>query len=209
MSVKLVSATPNIEETMVYVARVSSPKSQSEGSNPGKLLKYCLDNKHWSVFEHGFITLEINTSRTIARQILRHRSFSFSEFSQRYSEVTEKPILTIARRQDTKNRQNSIDDMSYDMKSDWELTQHHIWDTAYLNYKNALSMGVAKEIARSLLPEGMTPSRMYVSGSVRSWITYLDVRCGNGTQLEHVEIAKECKEVLRTVLPFIFEAKNW
>lgn len=209
MSVKLVSATPHIEETMVYVARVSSPKSQSEGNNPGKLLKYCLDNKHWSVFEHGFITLEINTSRTIARQILRHRSFSFSEFSQRYSEVTEPPIYTQARRQDVKNRQNSIDDMEQGDKNLWKIMQEEVWEEAQRNYNQALKRGISKENARSLLPEGMTPSRMYVSGSVRSWLTYLDVRCGNGTQLEHVEIANQCKEALRSALPMIFEAKNW
>lgn len=209
MRISLIAITPNIEEVMVYVARVSSPKSQAEGNNPGKLLKYCLEHRHWSVFEHGFITLEINTSRTIARQILRHRSFSFSEFSQRYSEVIEKPIFTNARRQDTKNRQNSIDDMSDEDKCYWWNAQDEVWNLAYAHYKDALKNGVSKENARALLPEGMTPSRLYMSGSVRSWLTYLDVRCGNGTQLEHSEIANQCKDILRPLLPLIFEAKEW
>jgi thymidylate synthase (FAD) len=203
MRVKLITATPDIEKTAAYVARVSSP--HQENPDYEKLLRYCYKHKHWSVFEHGFITLEINTSRAIARQILRHKSFAFSEFSQRYSTVTNDMVHVRARSQDLKNRQNSIDDMSDEAKVGFNLTCLNVYNIAMNAYEHALAKGVAKECARALLPEGLTPSKLYMSGSVRSYIHWLDVRCGNGTQLEHQEIALEAKEVLREVMPAIID----
>jgi len=203
MRVKLITATPDIEKTAAYVARVSSPNQ--ENPDYEKLLRYCYKHKHWSVFEHGFITLEINTSRAIARQILRHKSFAFSEFSQRYSTVTNDMVHVRARSQDLKNRQNSIDDMSDEAKVGFNLTCLNVYNIAMNAYEHALAKGVAKECARALLPEGLTPSKLYMSGSVRSYIHWLDVRCGNGTQLEHQEIALEAKEVLREVMPAIID----
>ena len=203
MKVRLIAATPSIEEHMAYVARVSSPHQ----NNPefSKLLKYCLRKGHWSVFEHGYITLEIETSRAIARQIIRHRSFSFSEFSQRYAEVEGDPIFVEARTQDTKNRQSSHTTDDPILTRYWDQAQADVWHVAKTWYENALSMGIAKEQARALLPEGMTPSRIYMSGTVRSWIHYIQVRSENGTQKEHSDIALECKRVLKTVIPTVIE----
>lgn len=203
MKVRLISATPCIEENMAYVARVSSPNQD----NPeySKLLKYCLRKGHWSVFEHGYITLEIETSRAIARQIIRHRSFAFSEFSQRYAEVNGDPIFVEARTQDTKNRQSSHTTDDPILIKYWSQAQADVWSTARNWYDNALKMGIAKEQARALLPEGMTPSRIYMSGTVRSWIHYIQVRCENGTQKEHSMVALECKRVLQDVIPTIIE----
>jgi thymidylate synthase (FAD) len=203
MKVVLIAATPGIEEHMAYVARVSSPNQ----NNPEftKLLKYCLRKGHWSVFEHGYITLEIETTRAIARQIIRHRSFAFSEFSQRYAEVKDDPVFIEARTQDLKNRQSShsVDDPL--LKRYWEQAQADVWAVSRNWYENALKMGIAKEQARALLPEGMTPSRIYMSGTVRSWIHYIQVRSENGTQKEHSDIALECKKVLRGVIPTVIE----
>jgi len=203
MKVRLISATPCIEENMAYVARVSSPNQD----NPeySKLLKYCLRKGHWSVFEHGYITLEIETSRAIARQIIRHRSFAFSEFSQRYAEVNGDPIFVEARTQDTKNRQSSHTTDDPILIKYWSQAQADVWSTARNWYDNALKMGIAKEQARALLPEGMTPSRIYMSGTVRSWIHYIQVRSENGTQKEHSMVALECKRVLQDVIPTIIE----
>jgi thymidylate synthase (FAD) len=203
MKVVLIAATPGIEEHMAYVARVSSPNQ----NNPefSKLLKYCLRKGHWSVFEHGYITLEIETSRAIARQIIRHRSFAFSEFSQRYAEVNGDPIFVEARTQDTKNRQSSHSTDDPVLNRYWDQAQADVWHTAKTWYENALSMGIAKEQARALLPEGMTPSRIYMSGTVRSWIHYIQVRSENGTQKEHSDIALECKKVLKGVIPTVIE----
>ena len=205
-NVKLVWVTPNAEQTIAHCARVSNPKNQ-DSPDYAKLLNYCLRNKHFSVFEMASACIEIKCSRTIARQILRHRSFSFQEFSGRYAGMSETPILSNARRQDPKNRQNSIDDMEEPIKSYWEERQGFIWDTVWDVYQEALSLGVAKEVARNVLPEGMTQSIMYMSGTVRSWIHYLDVRTGNGTQLEHVEVAMKIREVLKTELPTIFNLR--
>lgn len=203
MKVLLIAATPHIEEHMAYVARVSSPNQD----NPefSRLLKYCLRKGHWSVFEHGFITLEIQTSRAIARQIIRHRSFSFSEFSQRYAEVGNDPIFIEARTQDTKNRQSSHPTDDPILQRYWNTAQADVWSAAINWYQNALNMGIAKEQARALLPEGMTPSRLYMSGTVRSWIHYIQVRSDNGTQKEHSAVALECKKVLRGVIPTVIE----
>jgi thymidylate synthase (FAD) len=203
MKVRLISATPGIEEHMAYVARVSSPNQ----TNPefAKLLKYCLRKGHWSVFEHGYITLEIDTTRAIARQIIRHRSFAFSEFSQRYAEVKEEPTFVEARTQDLKNRQSSHPTEDPLLTRYWEQAQSEVWSLAKTWYENALSMGIAKEQARALLPEGMTPSRIYMSGTVRSWIHYIQVRSENGTQKEHSAVALECKRILRDVIPTVIE----
>ena len=203
MNVKLVSATPSIEEHMAYVARVSSPNQNNPEFN--KLLKYCLRKGHWSVFEHGYITLEIETTRAIARQIIRHRSFSFSEFSQRYAEVKDEPVFIEARIQDLKNRQSSHVTDDPLLKRYWEQAQADVWSVSRNWYENALKMGIAKEQARALLPEGMTPSRIYMSGTVRSWIHYIQIRSENGTQKEHSDIALECKRVLKTVIPTVIE----
>lgn len=203
MKVKLISATPNIEENMAYVARVSSPNQ----NNPeySKLLKYCLRKGHWSVFEHGYITLEIETSRAIARQIIRHRSFAFSEFSQRYAEVEDNPIYVEARTQDTKNRQSSHTTNDLILTKYWDQAQADVWSISRNWYENAIKMGIAKEQARALLPEGMTPSRIYMSGTVRSWIHYIQVRTENGTQKEHSAVALECKRILKDIIPTIIE----
>lgn len=203
MKVLLIAATPSIEEHMAYVARVSSPNQ----NNPEfkKLLSYCLRKGHWSVFEHGYITLEIETSRAIARQIIRHRSFAFSEFSQRYSSVTGEHIKVEARTQDLKNRQSSHPTDDQALNQFWNRTQDIVWGMAKSMYDEALHMGIAKEQARALLPEGMTPSRIYMSGTVRSWIHYIQVRSENGTQKEHSEVALACKDILRTVIPTVIE----
>lgn len=203
MKVKLVASTPGIEEHMAYVARVSSPNQ----NNPEfkKLLKYCLRKGHWSVFEHGYITLEIDTTRAIARQIIRHRSFSFSEFSQRYAEVADEPVFVETRTQDLKNRQSSHPSNDPILKKYFDTAQAEVWHIAQTHYENALRMGIAKEQARALLPEGMTPSRIYMSGTVRSWIHYIQVRSENGTQKEHSDVALACKDILRGVIPTIIE----
>jgi thymidylate synthase (FAD) len=207
-SVKLISTTPNIEENIAYIARVSS-KNQ-ENTEITKLLKYCIRKGHWSVFEQGFITIEISTSRAIARQILRHKSFNFSEFSQRYQSVDSDGMVYVhARRQDVKNRQNSIDDLPESDKN-WFINQSEfIWNRAMEAYEEAISRGIALECARALLPEGLTPTKLYVSGSVRSWIHFIDVRTEESTQLEHRIVAEQCKEILKIVIPTIFEAKGW
>lgn len=199
----LIALTPDAEKTMSFVARVSSPNQ----NNPEfkKLLAYCLRNKHYSVFEHAFATLEIETSRAIARQIIRHRSFSFSEFSQRYEQVRDEPIKAQARRQDTKNRQNSVADLPKETQDWFNMAQLRSYDAAMNTYREALRKGIAKECARAVLPEGMVQSRLYMSGSVRSWLHYLQVRLGNGTQLEHQQVAQAVHAVLRKELPVVME----
>lgn len=199
----LIALTPDAEKTMAYVARVSSPNQ----TNPEfkKLLAYCLKNRHYSVFEHAFATLEIETSRAIARQIIRHRSFSFSEFSQRYEQVRDEPIKAQARRQDAKNRQNSVADMPKETQDWFNMAQLRAYDAAMNTYREALRKGIAKECARAVLPEGMVQSRLYMSGSVRSWLHYLQVRLGNGTQLEHQQVAQAVHAVLRKELPVVME----
>ena len=195
----------NPEGLMAYTARVSSPKQDKEAYEG--LLKYCIKNQHWSVFEMIDMTVEIETSRAIAQQILRHRSFSFQEFSQRYAEVTSFETYE-ARRQDTKNRQNSIDDMTKDTKDWFIAAQDKVQTLCDDLYQRALSLNIAKEQARFLLPLGTT-TKLYMKGSVRSWIHYLQLRCGNGTQKEHKDIAKSIKEIFKQQFPTISKALEW
>jgi thymidylate synthase (FAD) len=204
-SCKLIWITPNCEQMISDIARVSNPANQ--GLPPGKLLGYCVRNNHWSPFEMANAVIEINTTRTIARQILRHRSFSFQEFSQRYASVDALPdaVYSEARLQDTKNRQNSIETDDAYLKQWWHWRQHAVHLATQELYKEALEKGIAKEIARDVLPEGMTPSRMYMNGTIRSWMHYVKLRSGNGTQLEHQIIAKEVGEILKEQLPLVWE----
>lgn len=205
-SVKLISLTPQAEETMAYCARVSNPQNQD---NPqiAKLLAYCIKHGHWSVFEQANLILEINTTRAIAPQILRHRSFSFQEFSQRYAAATSFVPLR-ARRQDTTNRQNSIDDLDDSTQSWFLASQAEIWERAYGRYREALEKGIAKESARALLPLN-TATRLYMNGTVRSWIHYIQLRTKPDTQLEHREIAEACRQIFRDSLPQVAKALEW
>lgn len=204
-NVKLVTVTPDAEKAIMYCARVSNPANQD--SENTKLLDYCIKNQHWSVFEMANMVVEIKTSRAIAQQILRHRSFSFQEFSQRYAEAQSFESYD-ARRQDTKNRQNSIDDMSDEDKEWFADAQNRVQEFCEDYYTLALKRGIAKEQARFLLPLSTT-TKLYMNGSVRSWIHYLDLRCGNGTQLEHKEIADEIKKIFCKQFPNIAKAKGW
>ena len=192
----------NAEQLIAYVARVSNPANQD---NPEyeRLLKYLEKNKHWSPFEMVHVLIEIKTTRDIGRQILRHRSFSFQEFSQRYASVTEMSKPREARMQDDKNRQNSIETNDQAIIDQWNEMQEHQLHIAKLAYSWAIEHGIAKEVARSVLPEGLTMSRLYMSGTLRSWIHYADLRTGNGTQKEHHEIAEACKAILMTEFPFL------
>jgi len=210
MTVKLISVTPDAEQTMAYVARVSNPANQ-ENDNYAGLLRYCIKHNHWSVFEQSFMTLEIETTRAIAAQILRHRSFTFQEFSQRYadSSLLSKAIpLPELRRQDTKNRQNSIDDLDPLIIDRLEKQMNTLFDSAMALYKQMLESGVAKECARNVLPL-CTPTRIYMSGSCRSWIHYINLRSANGTQAEHMKVAEACREVFKEQFPTVAEALEW
>jgi len=210
MTVKLVSVTPDAEQTMAYVARVSNPANQ-ENDNYAGLLRYCIKHNHWSVFEQSFMTLEIETTRAIAAQILRHRSFTFQEFSQRYadSSLLSKAIpLPELRRQDTKNRQNSIDDLDPLIIDRLEKQMNTLFDSAMALYQQMLESGVAKECARNVLPL-CTPTRIYMSGSCRSWIHYINLRSANGTQAEHMKVAEACREVFKEQFPTVAEALEW
>jgi thymidylate synthase (FAD) len=207
MSVKLVGYTvPNIEgqeslkDMVVYCARVSNPENQMNKETADKLFEYLKDNKHWSPFEMVHVVMEIETTRDIARQILRHRSFSFQEFSQRYAKVDGKPVYREARMQDTKNRQNSTECLDPQKMAFWQQHQIRVWEQAQNAYEWAIQNGIAKEQARAVLPEGITPSRMYMGGTLRSWIHYIELRSGNGTQKEHRDIAIQCGEVIKELL---------
>jgi thymidylate synthase (FAD) len=210
MNVKLVSITPDAEKLMAYCARVSNPNNQNN-ENYAKLLKYCIDHKHFSIFEQSFMTVEINTTRGLAAQILRHRSFTFQEFSQRYADTTllaeDIPVFEL-RRQDTKNRQNSIDDISDELRVKWNTKIREHFAKAKSIYDDMIKDGVAKECARFVLPLA-TPTRLYMSGTVRSWIHYIDLRSANGTQKEHMDIANECKQIFTEQFPTISEALGW
>ena len=188
------------EELIAYCARVSNPANQ-DNPDSERLLKYLVKNKHWSPFEMVHIIMEIQTTRDIGRQILRHRSFSFQEFSQRYAAVAEMSEPREARLQDQKNRQNSIETGNMDLISDWNTWQEEILDLAERAYSWGIKNGVAKEQARVVLPEGLTMSRMYMSGSLRSWIHYCELRMGNGTQKEHRLIAEQCWNVIVEQFP--------
>ena len=210
MNVKLISVTPDAEKTMAYIARVSNPKNQTN-ENYAKLLGYCIKHNHWSVFEQSFMTLEIETTRGLAAQILRHRSFTFQEFSQRYADSsllsTNIPLPEL-RRQDTKNRQNSIDDIDeFKVQKYQMLMQDHFRDAMAL-YQTMLDEGIAKECARFVLPLA-TPTRLYMSGSCRSWVHYIDLRSAHGTQKEHMDIAEACKKVFIEQFPTVAEALEW
>lgn len=195
------------EGLMAYTARVSSPNQSN--TNYAGLLGYCMRKNHWSVFEMCDMTVEIETSRGISPQILRHKSFSFQEFSQRYAVVDQSGIMIyVARRQDNKNRQNSVDDLSDEIKGEWEDRQLRVWKYCFENYMWALDNEIAKECARFVLPLG-TRTKMYMKGSIRSWIHYIDLRSGNGTQKEHMDIANAIKEVFCKKYPVIAEAKGW
>ena len=209
-TVKLIQATPDAERHIAYCARVSNPKNQENDSFEG-LLKYCIKNQHWSIFEHAFLTVEINTSLAIATQILRHRSFTFQQFSQRYADSTELQLeipVPDLRRQDTKNRQNSTDDLGSDLKETMSLLIKNHFEESLNIYNLLLAQGVAKECARFVLPQA-TQTRLYMSGSIRSWIHYIDLRAGHGTQSEHMEIANLCKNIFVEQFPTISSALEW
>ena len=209
MNVNLVSVTPEAEQHMGYVARVSNPKNQDNPKVAG-LLKYCIKHGHWSVFEQAFMTLEIETTRGLAAQILRHRSFTSQEFSQRYadSNLLGNVELPELRRQDTKNRQNSIDDLDPEVIETLNKQMKTLFSSAYALYNQMLEDGVAKECARFVLPLA-TPTRLYMTGSARSWIHYIKLRTGHGTQKEHMDVANECKKIFTEQFPTIAEALEW
>jgi len=207
--VRLISVTPDAEKTMAYIARVSNPNNQ-ENENFSGLLKYCIQHEHWSVFEQSSMTLEIETTRAIAAQILRHRSFTFQEFSQRYAVSNElgKIELPELRRQDTKNRQNSIDDLDDFIAQKLQMQMQTLFDSATALYNQMLEEGVAKECARMVLPLA-TPTRIYMTGSCRSWIHYINLRSAHGTQKEHMTIAKSCRSVFTEQFPVVSKALDW
>lgn len=209
MTVKLVSITPDAEKTMAHIARVSNPNNQDNEKFAG-LLKYCIKHNHWSVFEQSSMTLEIETTRAIAAQILRHRSFTFQEFSQRYADSTQLGDIPIPRlrKQDLKNRQNSTDDLDPFVKQKLELQMQTLFSSATALYQQMLEEGVAKECARMVLPL-CTPTRIYMTGSCRSWIHYIDLRSAHGTQQEHMDIAQACKTVFIEQFPIVSEALEW
>lgn len=208
--VKLIQATPNPKQNMAYIARVSNPKNQDNESFEG-LLKYCINHQHWSVFEQAHMTLEIETNRGIAAQILRHRSFTFQEFSQRYADtnlLSEDIPIPELRHQDTKNRQNSIDDLDEEKVFVMNKMIQDLFRDAQDVYNYLLGQGVAKECARFVLPLA-TPTRIYMTGSCRSWIHYINLRSSNGTQKEHMEIAEDCKKIFAEQYPTVAKALGW
>ena len=209
MNVQFVSITPDAEKTMAYIARVSNPSNQ-DNENFSGLLRYCIKHQHWSVFEQSTMTLEIQTTRAIAAQILRHRSFTYQEFSQRYADSNllgniELPEL---RRQDSKNRQNSIDDLEPEVVDKFNRQMNTLFSSAFGLYNQMLEAGVAKECARFVLPLA-TPTRIYMTGSCRSWIHYINLRSAHGTQKEHMDIANACKKVFVKKFPAVSEALEW
>jgi thymidylate synthase (FAD) len=215
MNVKLVNVTPDAEKIISYCARVSNPNNQNS-DNYAKLLKYCIDHKHWSIFEMATLIVEINTTRGLAAQILRHKSFYFQEFSQRYADTTllaeEIPIFEL-RRQDTKNRQNSIDDIADETRVKWNTKIREHFAKSKALYDAMIEDGIAKECSRFILPLA-TPTRLFMHGTVRSWIHYISLREKNGTQKEHQDIAKECKSIFCEQFPIIAESlggsdKDW
>lgn len=206
MKVSLVSHSQSPDGTslidlVAYCARVSNPENQNNTVTNDRLVRYLIKNEHWSPLEMVSVCLEIETTRDIARQILRHRSFSFQEFSQRYAPVSTEFEAREARLQDTKNRQSSLDTDDEELKKAWEYAQHTVHETAMSTYAWALKAGIAKEVARSVLPEGLTPSRLYMNGTLRSWIHYISLRSGNGTQKEHREVAEACASAIEPIFP--------
>jgi len=209
MKVQLITVTPDAEKNMAFVARVSNPSNQTNENFSG-LLAYCIKHQHWSVFEQAHMTLEIETTRAIAAQILRHRSFTFQEFSQRYAKSNELGEIQLPelRRQDVKNRQNSIDDLDEKVIDKLNRQMITLFSSAESLYKQMIEEGVAKECARMVLPL-CTPTRIYMTGSVRSWIHYINLRSAHGTQKEHMEIAESCKDVFKEQFPVVSEALEW
>jgi len=214
MNVKLIGVTApyaghnSAEDMIVYMARVSNPANQSMTRGDEKLIRYLIKNQHWSPFEMVNVVMEINTTRDIARQILRHRSFAFQEFSQRYADPTKDLGFELreARLQDTKNRQNSIETDNKELQDKWNLMQQTLVNNAEHAYNWAIQNGIAKEQARAVLPEGNTQSRMYMNGTLRSWIHYCELRRSNGTQKEHMEIAEECWKIIAEKFPQVAAA---
>ena len=209
MNVKLMWVTPHAEEMIAYMARVSNPENQNNVATAPKLLRYLMNNKHWSPFEMVNVCMEIEVTRDIARQIIRHRSFSFQEFSQRYADPTKDLSFETrdARLQDPKNRQNSIELSEEDrrLNEDFRMRQMLVCRQARETYEWAIENGIAKEQARAVLPEGMTVSRLYMNGTLRSWVHYIDLRSANGTQLEHQEIAIACAHEIAQIFPLMKE----
>ena len=217
MRVKLVGCTQptdefkeegmgDVQDLISFCARVSNPSNQMNMETTKKLLNYLAKHKHWSPFEMASATMEIETTRDIARQMLRHRSFAFQEFSQRYADPNEfgdSFVLREARLQDTKNRQNSIDNADSKLEAEWRMRQQHVIDAAKEHYNWAIENGIAKEQARAVLPEGNTKSRLYMQGSIRSWVHFIELRSGNGTQKEHIEVAKACAEAITKIFPMV------
>jgi len=207
-NVTLIHSTPDGDNLVAYMARVSNPNNQDNTETSGRLIKYLITHKHWSPFEMVNMCVQIDTTRSIAAQILRHRSFSFQEFSQRYAQVTDPIGVPELRRQDTKNRQNSIDDLdSFTLQHFQIRLQHHFQQSMDI-YESMLKDGVAKECAREILPL-CTPTRLYMNGTLRSWIHYCQLRCANGTQKEHKDIADMCKSIISNQFPLVYEAVPW
>ena len=207
---KLISVTPDAEKHMAYCARVSNPANQENEKFSG-LLKYCVKHQHWSIFEQAYMTLDLTTTRGIAAQVLRHRSFTYQEFSQRYADsslLMDKIPLPALRRQDEKNRQNSIDDLDPFDVQNLELQMQTLFDSSMALYQQMLGRGVAKECARFVLPLAV-PTKIYMTGSVRSWIHYIDLRSANGTQKEHMDLALSAKEIFIEQFPAVAEAMEW
>ena len=209
MNVSLISVSPDAEKHMAYCARVSNPNNQENEKYAG-LLRYCIKHQHWSIFEQAFMTLEINTTRGLAAQILRHRSFTYQEFSQRYADANLLGGIPVPdlRSQDHKNRQNSIDDIPDEQKKNLQNQIQRYFAEGLDLYNELIREGVAKECARFVLPLA-TPTRLYMSGSVRSWIHYIDLRSGHGTQKEHMDIANECKSIFIEQFSTVSEALEW
>ena len=207
--VKLITSTPDAEKSMAYIARVSNPKNQ-DNNNFTKLIGYCIKNEHWSVFEQAYMTLQIETNRGIAAQILRHRSFTFQEFSQRYADSTQLGNIPVPqlRRQDEKNRQNSTSDLPKDISNVFQAKIKSQFEQSIKLYEDMIEAGIAKECARFVLPIA-TPTRIYMTGSCRSWIHYIKLRSGHGTQKEHMNIANTCKTIFCKEFPTVAEALNW
>ena len=201
----------NIQDLIAYSARVSNPSNQANTKTTSKLLGYLIKHKHWSPFEMASACIEIETTRDIARQLLRHRSFSFQEFSQRYADIRDLDdsiVLRKARLQDEKNRQNSVMTDDINLHLAWETHQRTVWNSAMKAYKWAIDNGIAKEQARVVLPEGNTQSRLYVNGTIRSWIHYIELRSANGTQKEHMDLAKAVAEAITKIFPTVKDYVN-
>lgn len=209
MNVKLISITPDAEKLMAYCARVSNPSNQNN-EDYARLLRYCVNHNHWSIFEQASITIEIETTRGIAAQILRHRSFTFQEFSQRYADASLLGGIPVPelRKQDTKNRQNSTNDLDPVLINNYNIQIDRLFQESIKLYKEMIANGVAKESARFILPLA-TPTRLYMTGTIRSWIHYIELRSSNGTQKEHMDIAGQCKNIFVKELPIVSSALEW